>query len=518
MRTVIALVLAAALALAFGCITTPALAAPGLLEPSCESLASLSLSSATITAAQVVAAGTFAPPAGGRAGGRSGQDPFAALPAFCRVAATLKPTSDSDIKIEVWLPVSGWNGKFQAVGNGGWAGAISYPAMAEALKRGYATTSTDTGHTGTSGAFALGHPEKFVDFAWRSEHEMTIAGKALVNAFYGRAPRYAFWNGCSTGGRQGLAEAQRFPDDFDGIIAGASANPRTYLNSWQIAIAQATLKDAASFVPPTKYPMIHQAVVAACDGVDGLKDGLITDPTKCRFDPKTLECTRADDESCLTAAQVKSVRTIMSPARTAAGADVFPGLEAGTELAWAGLVGGPEPVQTALDQFRFVVFQDPKWDWRMFDLERDLARANEVDRGTINAINPDLHRFSDHGGKLLLYHGWADGSVAPGASVNYYNSVLKTMGGPSKTAAWLRLFMIPGMGHCGGGEGPNTFDMVATLEAWVEHGHAPDRIIASRVTDGRVERTRPLCPYPQVATYTGSGSIDDAANFTCRIP
>jgi len=232
MRTVIALVLAAALALAFGRITTSALAARGLLAPSCESLASLSLSSATITAAQVVAAGTFAPPAGGRAGGRSGQDPFAALPAFCRVAATLKPTSDSDIKIEVWLPVSGWNGKFQAVGNGGWAGAISYPAMAEALKRGYATTSTDTGHTGASGAFALGHPEKFVDFAWRSEHEMTIAGKALVNAFYGRAPRYAFWNGCSTGGRQGLAEAQRFPDDFDGIIAGASANPRTYLNSW----------------------------------------------------------------------------------------------------------------------------------------------------------------------------------------------------------------------------------------------------------------------------------------------
>ena len=208
----------------------------------------------------------------------------------------------------------------------------------------------------------------------------------------------------------------------------------------------------------------------------------------------------------------------MSPARTAAGAEVFPGLEAGTELAWAGLVGGPEPVQTALDQFRFVVFQDPKWDWRMFDLERDLARANQVDRGTINAINPDLHRFSDHGGKLLMYHGWADGSVAPRASVNYYNSVLKTMGGPSKTAAWLRLFMVPGMGHCGGGEGPNTFDMVATLEAWVERDHAPDRIIASKVTDGRVERTRPLCPYPQVATYTGSGSIDDAANFTCRIP
>ena len=201
---------------------------------SCEDLSRLALPNTTITLTQPIAAGEFVPPDSANAGA------FRDLPAFCRVAATLKPTGDSDIKIEVWLPVSGWNGKFQAVGNGGWAGAISYPAMAEALKRGYATTSTDTGHTGASGAFALGHPEKFVDFAWRSEHEMTIAGKALVNAFYGRAPRYAFWNGCSTGGRQGLAEAQRFPDDFDGIIAGASANPRTYLNSWQIAIAQAT--------------------------------------------------------------------------------------------------------------------------------------------------------------------------------------------------------------------------------------------------------------------------------------
>src|SRR6266516_412007 len=207
MRTVIVLVVSAALALAFGRITTSALAARGLLAPSCESLASLSLSSATITAAQVVAAGTFAPPAGGRAGGRSGQDPLAALPAFCRVAATLKPTSDSDIKIEVWLPVSGWNGKFQAVGNGGWAGTISYPAMAEALRRGYATTSTDTGHTGATGSFALGHPEKFIDFAYRSEHEMTVKAKAVVAAFYGSGPRDSYWNGCSTGGRQGLAEA-----------------------------------------------------------------------------------------------------------------------------------------------------------------------------------------------------------------------------------------------------------------------------------------------------------------------
>jgi feruloyl esterase len=501
-----------AVALVFGGITTSEAGS------SCESLASMSLPGATITAAQVVAAGAFVAPAAERAGGRPGGNPFADLPAFCRMAANLKPTSDSDIKIEVWLPASGWNGKLQAVGNGGWAGTISYAAMAAALRRGYATTSTDTGHTGANGSFALGHPEKFIDFAWRSEHAMTIAAKAMIKAFYGRAPQYSYWNGCSTGGRQGLMEAQRFPDDFDGIIAGASANPRTYLNAWQISIAQAALKDPASFIPPGMYPMIHQAVIAACDALDGVTDGLIGDPPKCRFDPKTLECRSDDNGSCLSAAQVDAARKIMSPVKTPQGTEIFPGLEPGTELAWAGLVGGPEPVQTALDQFRFVVFQDPKWNWRTFDLERDLARANEVDRGTINAVNPDLGKFAGHGGKLLMYHGWADGSVAPRASVNYYNSVVKTMGGASKTSEWIRLFMAPGMGHCGGGEGPNTFDVVSALEAWVERGRAPERIIASKITGGRVERTRPLCPYPQVAVYKGSGSIDEAGNFECRVP
>jgi len=503
----------------------------------CQRLAQVKLPEAAITAAHIVAAGEFVPPAisrGARAGaepgggaarggrgpgaGRGTQNPFTTLPSFCRVTATLTPTSDSDIKVEVWLPAAGWNGKFQAVGNGGWAGTISYPAMAEALRRGYATTSTDTGHTGATGAFALGHPEKFVDFAYRSEHEMTVKAKAIVAAFYGSGPKYSYWNGCSTGGRQGLSEAQRFPEDFDGIIAGASANPRTFLNSWQISIAQASLKDAASFIPPSTYPMIHQAVLAACDAIDGVKDGLINDPPKCRFDPKTMQCAGDAAPSCLTAAQVDAARTIMSPVKNKNGTEIFPGLEPGTELAWAGLVGGTEPVATALDQFRYIVFKDPNWDWRTFDLERDLALANAVDNNTINAINPDLAKFSGRGGKLLMYHGWSDGSVAPRASVNYYSNVVKTMGGASKTSAWVRLFMVPGMGHCGGGEGPNTFDMVGALEQWVEQGKAPEQIVASRVANGTVERTRPLCPYPQLATYKGSGSIDEAANFVCRVP
>src|SRR5712691_2787636 len=448
----------------------------------CESLASLVLPDTTITLAQPVGAGEFTPPAS--RGGRGPGAAFKALPAFCRVAATLKPTSDSDIKIEVWMPAPGWNGKFQAVATGG---------------------------------FALGHAEKFVDFAYRSEHEMTVRAKAIVDGFYGRGPRYSYWNGCSTGGRQGLHEAQRFPGDFDGIIAGASANPRTYLNSWQLSIAQATLKDPASNIPASKYPMIHQAVVAACDGLDGVKDGLITDPTRCHFDPGVLECKGGDGPACLTAAQVTAARKVMSPLKNPhTGAEIFPGLEPGTELAWAGLVGGPEPVATALDQFKYVVFKDPSWDWRTFDLERDLAKANAVDAGTVNAINPDLKGFAGHGGKLLMYHGWSDGSVAPRASVTYYNSVVKTMGGAAKTMGWIRLFMVRGMRHGGGGEGPNSFDMIATLEQWVENGKAHDEIIATRLANGVVQRARPLCAYPQVAVYKGTGSTDEAASFVCR--
>jgi feruloyl esterase len=508
-------------AVALGLAAPAPVAALGDAETtSCERLASLALTAAAVTMAQPVAAGAFTPPAGGRGpvgGAGAGLVSFAALPAFCRVAATLTPTSDSDIKIEVWLPAAGWNGKFQAVGNGGWAGAISYPAMAAALARGYATSSTDTGHVGATGTFALGHPEKFVDFAYRSEHEMTVQAKAIIDRYYGRAPARSYWNGCSTGGRQGLAEAQRYPDDYDGIIAGASANPRTYLNSWQLSIAQAMLRDPASFIPPAKYPMIHQAVIAACDALDEVKDGIITDPTRCRFDPKSLECRGPEDASCLTSAQVTAARAVMSPVRNPrTSEEIFPGLEPGTELAWAGLVGGPEPVATALDQFKYIVFKDPQWDWKTFDLERDLAAANTVDAGTINAVNPDLARFAAHGGKLLMYHGWSDGSVAPRASVNYYSSVVKAMGGPAKTGGWVRLFMVPGMGHCGGGEGPNTFDTVTALEQWVEQGQAPDRITASRIVVGTVERTRPLCPYPQAAAYVGTGSIDEAASFVCK--
>src|SRR5438105_7776390 len=331
------------------CAAVSLLAVPAYAAP-CDQLAALALKDGTITSATLVTAGEF--------------EKMKNLPAFCRVAATLKPSSDSDVKVEVWLPANGWNGKFQAVGNGGWAGAISYPAMADALRGGYATASTDTGHVGGRGTFALDHPEKLIDFSWRSEHEMTVTAKAVIQAFYGNAPRLSYWNGCSTGGRQGLKEAQKFPDDYDGIIAGAPAN-RTAISLW---IAAAVLKDPASYIPPAKYPVIHQAVLDACDLRDGVKDGLVEDPTRCKFDPKVLLCKNGDGPSCLTAPQVDAAKKIYASAvNPRTGQVLFPSLVPGSELNWGVQAAGPEPSANIFDHFKYVVFKNPAWDWRTFD-------------------------------------------------------------------------------------------------------------------------------------------------------
>jgi feruloyl esterase len=482
---------------------------------SCEALASLTLPNTTITLAHTVSAGAFTPP-GTPNPGPAAVRTFKTLPAFCRVAATLKPTSDSDIKVEVWLPAADWNGKFQAVGNGGWAGVISYSAMADAVRAGYASASTDTGHAEAGGAFTLGHPEKLIDFAWRSEHEMTVKAKAVIHTFYGSPPRLSYWNGCSTGGRQGLKEAQKFPDDYDGIIAGAPAN-RTAVSLW---IASAVLKDPVSYIPPSKYPVIHQAALAACDSRDGLKDGLIDDPTKCDFDPKVLICKGADGPDCLTAPQAEAAKKIYAPAvnpRTGQQL-LFSSLVPGTELGWAVQAQGPEPQANLYDQYRYVVFKDPKWDWKTFNFDSDVARGDLPENLVMNATDPNMKPFFSHGGKLLLYHGWSDPNVPTLNTIRYYKSVVDGMGGPANASNSVRLFLEPGMGHCGGGEGPNVFDKMGALEQWVEHRTAPETMDASHSTNGKVDRTRPLCPYPQVARYKGTGSIDDAANFACKAP
>ena len=482
-------------------VLTMASASTLTLAATCESLASLAFEDATITAAQLVA---------------EGASNHIGLPAHCRVAATLKPSSDSDIKIEVWLPASDWNGKYQAVGNGGWAGSISYDAMARALAQGYATSSTDTGHSGGGGSFAFGHPEKVIDYAYRSEHEMVAKSKAIIRAFYGQAPRLSYWNSCSSGGKQGLKEAQRFPADFDGIIAGSPAINWTGRAAHAVWTAQAVHRDQASYIPPEKYQVIHNAVLDACDARDGVKDGVLEDPTRCSFDPKILECKDGDAAACLTGPQVEAVRkiysTVINP-RTKQ--EIFPGLEPGSELAW-NVLAGPQLFGTANDYFKYVVFKNPSWDYRTFNFDQDMDFTQKVDDGTINALDPNLKPFFQHGGKLIQYHGWSDWQIAPLSSVHYYESVVSTLGRANVQDSY-RLFMVPGMGHCGGGEGPNRFDMLGALEDWVEHGKAPARIVASRTIDTK-ERSRPLCPYPQVATYKGPGSTDDAANFTCAAP
>jgi feruloyl esterase len=481
---------------------------------SCESVANLSRPNTRVTSAAEVAAGAFTPPGGGARGGGQAAA-FALLPAFCRVAATLTPSNDSDIKIEVWLPLSSWNGKYQAVGNGAWQGSIGYAAMAEALRRGYATSSTDTGHVGGSASFGMGHPEKVIDFAYRSEHEMAVTAKAVINAFYGNAPKFSYWNGCSAGGRQAMKEAQMFPGDFDGIIAGSPGLDWSGRTAQAVRIAQA-LQNEQARLTPAKTQVLHNAVVAACDGLDGVKDGLIENPLACKFDPGVLACKGGEEPACLTQAQVDTARLIYSPIVEARTKTEIPGLAPGSELGWTDMGWSASARATGLDHFRFLVFADPQWDVQKFNVATDVARLREGPSGAIDAADPNLKPFFDRGGKLIQYHGWADPQITPLASVAYFNRVAAANGGASKLLANYRLFMAPGMGHCGGGAGPNDFDELIALEQWVEQGKAPDMITATHSTNGKVDRTRPLCPYPQVATYKGSGSIDEAANFVCK--
>jgi len=509
--------LTAGLVVAVACGVVAATMSSGVVltaASSCEAIASLVFPDAKITAANPVAAGAFSPPG---AGAGQQNTAFKQLPAFCRVAATLQPSSDSDIKIELWLPASDWNGKLQAVGNGGWAGSINYAAMAEALKRGYATSSTDSGHQGGAGPW-MQSPDKLIDFGYRAVHEMTAKSKAVATAYFGNGPRLSYFNGCSGGGRQGLIEAQRFPDDFDGIIAGAPALNTTGRSAFAMSIAQAVHKDEASYIPPSKYPLIHGAVLDACDAADGAKDGVLENPKQCKFDPKVLECRNGDAATCLTAPQVESVRTsYTSLTNPRSRQEIFPGLEPGSELGWA-TFASPQPFGLAAQMYQFMVFKDPNWDYKTLDFDRDIALTDKIESGKINARDPDLSRFFRRSGKLIHYHGWSDPQIPPMSSVKYYNSVLEKMGGAGKVRDSYRLFMVPGMAHCGGGDGTSTFDMVSALEAWVEKGKAPDQIPASRVRGGVTDRTRPLCAYPQVAKYTGTGSTDEAKNFRCAAP
>lgn len=514
-----------------------------LAKQSCERLAYLKLANTTISGAHTVAAGTFVSPL--PAGQDSAAVSFRALPAFCRISATIRPTKDSDIKVEVWMPAEGWNGKFRGIGNGGFAGSIGYAGIAAVLRQGYATASTDTGHVspeGTDSRWALGHPEKVTDFGYRAIHEMTRFAKAAIKAFYGNAPRRSYFGSCSNGGRQALMEAQRFPTDYDGILAGAPANFWTHLFDRALAGAQVTTKDEASYIPASKLPVIARAVNAACDAQDGVVDGILNDPRQCHFDPEILLCKQNNSAECLTTQQVATLKQLYVGPDDAKGHKIFPDYLPGAEDGpggWEPWITGSAPGKSLLfafstGYFSNMVYENPGWNYKTAELS-EAVQANDAKLATIlNATDPNLTAFKARGGKLILYHGWNDPAISALNTIDYYTSVVNRMGA-RETDEFVKLYMVPGMQHCGGGPGPDSFgengptenadpqhNIQSALEQWVEQAIAPSSIIATKYvkddSQTRVNMTRPLCPYPQTARWTGAGSTDDAVNFVCEAP
>ena len=495
-------------------------AMPAQAATSCAALSQeLKLPDTTVTLAAEVPAGELKLPG---AGGGPGGPPmnFAALPAFCRVAGTIRPTADSDIRFEVWMPLTGWNGKFVGGGNGVWAGSIAYGDMIAPLSRGYATAASDVGHQGSpmDGSFLTGHPEKLTDFGHRAVHETAVVAKATIRSFYGNAPKHSLYASCSTGGRIGLMEAYRYPDDYDGISAMAPANQMVPLMVMSLWTGAATMKDAASMIPPPKFALVGKAVLEACDANDAVKDGIVTNPPACRFDPAVLQCKAGDAADCLTAPQVAALRAIYGgPKNPRTGKQIYPGLSVGSEPQMPVLTMGKEPFPVATSFFRSPVFNDPSWDFRSFDYDRDVDRAMAYGSDALDVPPTGLDRFFAGGRKLLLSHGWADGLIPAQSTVNFHQALVKVIGRKHANDDE-RLFMVPGMGHCGGGSGPSAVDMIGAIDQWVETGKAPERLVASNPPGQQPARTRPLCPYPKVAKYTGSGSTDEEANFRCDAP
>jgi hypothetical protein len=525
------------ISLLFGCFL--ACHTLAMAEDGCERLMAATVPGAKVILAATVAPGAFAGP-GQNSGSRDLTAPFKTVPAFCRVVAEARPSADSDIRIEVWLPLSGWNGKLQGVGNGGFAGSIYYEALGGALAKGYAATGTDTGHSGEAvdARWALGHPEKVIDFGHRGIHEMTRVAKELVHAYYGKAAQHSYFVGCSDGGREALMEAQRYPADYDGILAGAPANYWTALLSTAAVDTQALTVDPASYIPPAKIPAIASAVLAACDAVDGVRDGILNDPRQCHFDPATMHCKAgADNDKCLTAPQVVALKKLYSGATDPHGHNVFPGYLPGAEDGpggWALWITGPAPTRSlmaffGLGFFSNMVYEDPTWDYKTFALEPALKLADGKTANALNAIDPDLKPFKLRGGKLILYHGWNDPAISAINTVNYYDSVVAQIG-QREVDSFMRLYMVPGMQHCSDGPGADAFgqdsggvsddpqhSVSAALLQWVEKDTPPPAIVATKYSaEHKPIMTRPLCPYPQAAKYKGTGDTHDAASFVCE--
>lgn len=504
-------------------VAAPALAQDERIAPvACADLKSPGVPKTVVAVAEAVPAGQFrpsAPPAFGP------PVDYSRLPAFCRIAGTILATAESDIRFELWLPEA-WNGKFMQTGNGGAAGAIVFDSLVDPLLRGYAVANTDTGHQGGGGdfAWAVGQPQRLIDYQYRAVHELTVVGKAITRRRYGRPADQSYWVGCSTGGRQGLKEAQRYPEDYDGIVAGAPASNWSPLMALSIAI-QRNMGEGG--LPVDKLGVLKEAAIAACDADDGVVDRVITNPSTCDFDPASLQCPAAPTGQCLSPAEVAAAQRIYAGVVDGQGQVVMPGTGPGSEPLWAAYASPQFAIGTSY--FRHVVAKDPNWNPATFDLDRDLARAEAVDDGAAKAMDPDLSEFVDRGGKLITYHGTTDGLIPYGNSVSYHEAVVEELGG-RKADDSVRLYLVPGMDHCSGGEGAFAVDWLTPLERWVERGEEPGALAAAHSpgapfgppgappAPAGTPFTRPVCPYPQVPTYRGSGDVTDAASFECLEP
>ena len=456
---------------------------------------------------------------------------------LCRVTGSIKPTSNSDIRFELWLPPTraAWNGKFSGTAAGGSTGVILYSALVDPLQRGYAAMGHDNGHVSTSSfeqswafdsATNTVRTDLITDFGYRAQHVATVVAKEIAGAFYGSAPARSYYNGCSQGGHHGMMEVQRYPEDYDGIVAGAHGGDWVGMMSSEAYSAIAVVKNArAGGLTTPQQVALNSAALAACDASDGVVDKLIQNPQNCQFDPAVIQCGApgVDPATCLSAAQVQATRQIYTGPRRLNGLSVSPGYSIGSEIFWNQTWNAATILQSGsyYDFFRLILKKDPNFDFLTINFDADVD-AGRAEYGPIyNAVNPDLSTFKARSGKLIMYHGWADPLIAPQLSVDSWQRIQDSMGAAS-TKEFARLFMVPGMGHCAGGSASNA-DWLTALEKWVEQGVAPDAtntantIVASGTIDGTA-RTRPLCPYPQVQKYKGSGDINVAANFTCAIP
>ncbi|MEJ2109493.1 MAG: tannase/feruloyl esterase family alpha/beta hydrolase [Acidobacteriota bacterium] len=504
-------------------IAVAVFALPAAAQQTCESLKSIQIRNITITSVEKGEPGYELP-------GTSG---FINAPAqkiqapFCRIQAYSEPSDDSHIGIEIWLPdAENWNGRFLAVGNPGFIGSIASSGIARNMERGYVSAGSDTGHVDEGFEWAIGHPEKWADWGHRATHEMAVATKTLARAYYGEPVKYSYWNSCHNGGNQGLNEAQKYPGDFDGIIAEDPAFYITRLQPGSLYISWVALKDGVDgpgYIPPAKLPVINRAALDACDANDGLDDELIEFPPDCHFDPSTIQCAGPDGPSCLTAAQVDTVKKIYEGAKFNDGTPIYAGYERGSELNW-NLMVETEPFSVNMNYFKGIVFEDPDWDFSTFDVDRDTRRGIEKAAAAVDADDPNLKPFKDAGGKLMIFASWNSVGLAPRQLLIYYNDIEKAMGGRENTQDFARLFTVPGGGGCNAVSGTRGVTAFDALINWVEKGEAPDSFTYAYTGGGgmrgggQVYRTRPICPYPQQARYKGSGDINDAENFSCVEP